>query len=121
MVHSLQMIKDDTTISITHDTVSRTNNTSTDSPKKETFTTIDTITTSNEGHVTTVNTKTITLPSATTPRSGTGLSLSSNTLNFNGNGTGVVSGSVLRPSGDGVVSGSQQILDLVSIDEDNFI
>ena len=56
----------------------------------------------------------------TTPRiSGTGLSLSSNTLNFNGNGTGVVSGSVLRPSGDGVVSGSQQILDLVSIDEDN--
>ena len=28
------------------------------------------------------------------------------TLNFTGNGTGVISGSVLRPNGDGVVSGS---------------
>ena len=96
------------TISITHDTVSRTNNTSTASPSAGgTFTAIDSITTSNEGHITAVNTKTVTLPAGTTPRAaGTGLSLSSNTLNFSGDGTGVVSGSVLRPDGDGVVSGS---------------
>ena len=31
------------------------------------------------------------------------------TLNFDGKGTGVISGSVLRPNGDGVVSGSDQI------------
>jgi hypothetical protein len=96
------------TISITHDTVSRTNNTSNASPSAGgTFTAIDSITTSNEGHITAVNTKTVTLPAGTTPRAaGTGLSLSSNTLNFSGDGTGVVSGSVLRPDGDGVVSGS---------------
>ena len=53
------------TISITHDAVSRTNNTSTASPSAGgTFTAIDSITTSNEGHITAVNTKTVTLPSA---------------------------------------------------------
>ena len=53
------------TISITHDAVSRTNNTSTASPGYgATFTAIDSITTSNEGHVTAVNTKTITIPAS---------------------------------------------------------
>ena len=56
---------DTTTISITHDAVSRTNNTSTASPGYgASFTAIDSITTSTEGHVTAVNTKTITIPAS---------------------------------------------------------
>ena len=56
---------DSPTISITHDAVSRTNNTSTASPGYgATFTAIDSITTSTEGHVTAVNTKTITIPAS---------------------------------------------------------
>lgn len=52
------------TISITHDSVSRTNNTSTATPAAgATFTAIDSITTSTQGHVTAVNTKTVTMPS----------------------------------------------------------
>ena len=53
-----------TSISISHNAVSRTNNTSTQSPAHGGgFTVIDSITTSTEGHVTAVNTKTVTLPS----------------------------------------------------------
>ena len=56
---------DSPTISITHDAVSRTNNTSTASPGYgATFTAIDSITTSSQGHVTAVNTKTVTLPAS---------------------------------------------------------
>lgn len=51
-------------VTINHASVSRTNNTSTASPALGgTFTAIDSITTSSEGHVTAVNTKTVTLPS----------------------------------------------------------
>lgn len=50
-------------VTINHASVSRTNNTSTASPSLGgTFTAIDSITTSSEGHVTAVNTKTVTLP-----------------------------------------------------------
>ena len=50
-------------VTINHASVSRTNNTSTASPAPGgTFTAIDSVTTSAEGHVTAVNTKTITLP-----------------------------------------------------------
>lgn len=50
-------------VTINHASVSRTNNTSTASPAPGgTFTTIDSVTTSAEGHVTAVNTKTVTLP-----------------------------------------------------------
>jgi hypothetical protein len=53
-----------TSVTINHASVSRTNNTSTASPGfGGTFTAIDSITTSTEGHVTAVNTKTVTLPS----------------------------------------------------------
>jgi hypothetical protein len=53
-----------TSVTINHASVSRTNNTSTASPSfGGTFTAIDSITTSTEGHVTAVNTKTVTLPS----------------------------------------------------------
>jgi len=67
------------TISITHDSVSRTNNTSTANPDHgDPFTVIDSITTSTEGHVTAVNTKTVTLPAdaagVTSITAGTGLS-----------------------------------------------
>lgn len=50
-------------VTINHASVSRTNNTSSVSPAfGATFTAIDSITTSTEGHITAVNTKTITLP-----------------------------------------------------------
>lgn len=50
-------------VTINHASVSRTNNTSTASPAPGgTFTAIDSVTTSAEGHVTAVNTKTVTLP-----------------------------------------------------------
>ena len=53
------------TISITHDAVSKTSNTSTATPDYgEDFTVIDSITTSAEGHITAVNTKTVTLPAS---------------------------------------------------------
>jgi len=51
-------------VTINHASVSRTDNTSAASPAfGATFTAIDSITTSTEGHVTAVNTKTITIPS----------------------------------------------------------
>lgn len=50
-------------VTINHASVSRTNNTSSVSPAfGATFTAIDSITTSTEGHITAVNTKTVTLP-----------------------------------------------------------
>jgi len=50
-------------IRISHDSVSRTNNTSTASPSHGgTFTVIDTVTSNAQGHITAVNTKTVTLP-----------------------------------------------------------
>ena len=51
------------TLTVAHDTTTRTNNTSTASPAHGgTFTAIDSITTNSTGHITAVNTKTITLP-----------------------------------------------------------
>jgi hypothetical protein len=51
-------------IEVKHDTVSRTNTTSTGAPVNGgAFTAIDSITSSAEGHITAVNTKTVTLPS----------------------------------------------------------
>ncbi len=60
------------TISITHDSVSRTNTTSSASPAfGATFTAIDSITSSAEGHITGVNTKTVTIPNTTAPNNAT--------------------------------------------------
>jgi hypothetical protein len=54
---------DNVSITLNHDNVTRTNNTSTAAPAHGgTFTAIDSITTSTTGHITAVNTKTITLP-----------------------------------------------------------
>jgi hypothetical protein len=53
---------------VKHDVVSRTNTTSTASPAfGATFTAIDSVTSSTEGHITGVNTKTVTLPTPTAP------------------------------------------------------
>ena len=52
-------------ITINHDTTSRSNTTSSDSPAYGgSFTAIDTVTTNTYGHVTAVNTKTVTLPAS---------------------------------------------------------
>jgi len=52
-------------ITINHDTTSRSNTTSSDSPAYGgSFTTIDTVTTNTYGHVTAVNTKTVNLPAS---------------------------------------------------------
>ena len=52
-------------ITINHDVTSRSNTTSSDSPAYGgSFTTIDTVTTNTYGHVTAVNTKTVTLPAS---------------------------------------------------------
>jgi hypothetical protein len=64
------------TISITHDAVSKSSTTSTATPGYgSSFTAIDSITTSPEGHVTAVNTKTVTIPASdntnTLPNNGT--------------------------------------------------
>lgn len=54
-------------INISHDAVTRSNTSSSESPTPlGSFTAIDSITTSTEGHITAVNTKTITLPDAAT-------------------------------------------------------
>jgi len=51
------------TVTLDHDTTSRTNNTSSTSPGSAgTFTAIDSVTTNTTGHVTAVNTKTVTMP-----------------------------------------------------------
>jgi hypothetical protein len=60
------------TITLTHGAVSRTNTTSTQSPSfGGTFTAIDSITSSAEGHITGVNTKTVTIPNTTAPNNAT--------------------------------------------------
>lgn len=60
---SLSATKDDGKITFNHSTVGRTNSTSTSAPATTgTFTTVDSVTTDNYGHVTGVNTKTVTMP-----------------------------------------------------------
>lgn len=55
----------DETITLNHDTTTRSNTTSTASPSYSgTFTAIDSITTNSTGHVTAVNTKTVTIPAS---------------------------------------------------------
>ena len=55
----------DETITLNHDSTSRSNTTSSAAPDySETFTAIDSITTNSTGHVTAVNTKTVTIPAS---------------------------------------------------------
>ena len=86
------------TVTLAHDTTSRTNNTSSTSPGSAgTFTAIDTITTNTTGHITAVNTKTVTMPTVPSAYSGWTLAgdsgssqtiSSGNTATFTG-GTGI--------------------------------
>lgn len=69
---------------ITHNTVTRTNNTSTGAPGfGGTFTAIDSVTSDSYGHITAVNTKTITVPSAVATTSAAGLMSATDKTNLN--------------------------------------
>jgi len=80
------------TLTFNHDNTTRTNNTSTASPSYGgSFTAIDSITTNATGHVTAVNTKTVTFPASdntdTTYTAGKGLTLNGTTFDANVSGT----------------------------------
>tara|TARA_Y100000114_G_scaffold112438_1_gene106200 strand:+ start:7853 stop:14698 length:6846 start_codon:yes stop_codon:yes gene_type:complete len=79
------------TITINHANIGRTNNTSSASPGYGgTFTAIDSITTSARGHVTAVNTKTVTIPASDNTNTNfflNGITKSGNTLTFSVSGT----------------------------------
>ena len=79
------------TITIDHANISRSNTTSTATPAYSgTFTAVDSITTNARGHVTAVNTKTVTIPASDTDSTNyflNGISKSGNTLTFSVSGT----------------------------------
>ena len=106
------------TVTLAHDTTSRSDTTSTGSPGSAgTFTAVDSVTTNSTGHITALNTKTVTMPTSPTVYSGwllTGDSgTSSNvtagsTATFQG-GTGITTSSngfILDITNDGVLSNS---------------
>jgi hypothetical protein len=72
------------TISLTHSAISRTDTTSTQGPSfGGSFTVVDSVTSSAEGHITAVNIKTVTMPSTVASASQTGLLSSSDWTTFN--------------------------------------
>jgi hypothetical protein len=73
------------TITLTHAAVSRTDTTSAQSPSfGGSFTAIDSVTSSAEGHITAINTKTITVPSTIATATQAGLLSSADWITFNG-------------------------------------
>jgi|688.fasta_scaffold02784_10 hypothetical protein len=73
------------TITLIHNAVSRTDTTSTQDPSfGGSFTAIDSVTSSAEGHVTAINTKTVTIPSTVATATQTGLLSNSDWITFNG-------------------------------------
>ena len=104
------------TVTLAHDTTSRSDTTSTGSPgSAATFTAVDSVTTNSTGHITALNTKTVTMPTSPTVYSGwllTGDSGTSanvtagSTATFQG-GTGITTSSngfILDIQNDGVLS-----------------
>jgi hypothetical protein len=104
------------TVTLAHDTTTRTNTTSTGSPGSAgTFTAVDSVTTNSTGHITALNTKTVTMPTSPTVYSGwllTGDSGTSanvtagSTATYQG-GTGITTSSngfILDIQNDGVLS-----------------
>ena len=104
------------TVTLAHDTTSRSDTTSTGSPGSAgTFTAVDSVTTNSTGHITALNTKTVTMPTSPTVYSGwllTGDSGTSanvtagSTATFQG-GTGITTSSngfILDIQNDGVLS-----------------
>jgi hypothetical protein len=72
------------TISLTHNSVSRTDTTSTQTPSfSGSFTVVDSVTSSAEGHVTAINTKTVTVPSTIATSTITGLLSNTDWVIFN--------------------------------------
>jgi hypothetical protein len=72
------------TITLTHNSVSRTDTTSTQTPSfGGSFTVVDSVTSSAEGHVTAINTKTVTVPSTIASAVQTGLLSSADWSTFN--------------------------------------
>jgi len=72
------------TISLTHSAISRTDTTSTQGPSfGGSFTVVDSVTSSAEGHITAVNIKTVTVPSTVATASQTGLLSSTDWTTFN--------------------------------------
>jgi len=93
------------TITINHDDVTRTNNTTTQSPGYNgSFTVIDSISSSDTGHITGVNTKTITLPASDENDTTYDICASTTTgganLNLNAGGSGSGTDSVKLASGN---------------------
>jgi len=73
------------TITLIHNAVSRTDTTSTQDPSfGGSFTAIDSVTSSAEGHVTAINTKTVTIPSTIATATQTGLLSNADWITFNG-------------------------------------
>jgi len=72
------------TITLTHNSVSRTDTTSTQTPSfGGSFTVVDSVTSSAEGHVTAINTKTVTVPSTIATSTQTGLLSNTDWVTFN--------------------------------------
>ena len=75
------------TITFNHDSVSRTDTTSTDAPAfGGTFTAVDSVTSSTEGHITAINLKTVTVPTPTYPTVNNNTITISAGSNLNGGG-----------------------------------
>jgi hypothetical protein len=73
------------TITLTHSAVSRTDTTSTQNPSfGGSFAVIDSVTSSAEGHITAINTKTVTIPSTVATSTQTGLLSNADWITFNG-------------------------------------
>jgi len=80
---------DNTTVTIDHATIARTNNTSTAAPGYgATFTAIDSITTNTRGHITAVNTKTVTIPASDNTDIDTWVANSSSVAGYVASGSG---------------------------------
>ena len=73
------------TITLTHASVSRTDTTSTQTPSfGGSFNVVDSVTSSAEGHITAIDTKTVTIPSTVATATQTGLLSSADWITFNG-------------------------------------
>ena len=90
------------TLTVNHDTTSRTDNTSSTSPGSGgTFTAVDSVTTNSTGHITALNTKTVTMPSVGVTSvnfktDGNSLNVASNSITGSGTMTGVWQGTTAQ-------------------------
>ena len=103
-------------VNITHDSVTRTNPTTNASPTHGgTFTVIDSITSSTEGHITAVNTKTVTLPSDNNTNKLTTFTLSADS----GTNQTIKHNDTLKIAGSAPISTVVSATDIVTISHDS--